>query len=220
MAFPRWISKLILCFKNSNDRFSPVFCTIRCPMSLSTSLHSVPMAHMFRILVARKEIALPARDTLALFFSSAFSAAAPARTVERARWDAARVSMQVTSQTKLIPRVHGTSVIPSGRRSFSIHQSGRLQNGLNATSGQCAADDFVQTGMTTAPACRFCVTAQSVMPGDVHCFPTAGTGMFPTNCPTEAMCHCYAEWTVVEKIANGRGRQRMEPRAGLLLGTS
>ena len=124
MAFRRWISKLVLCFKNSNDRFSPFFCTIRCPMSLVNFFAFGPHGPHVSNPSGSKRNRPSSTRYLALFFSSASSAAAPARTVERVRWDAARVSMQVTSQTKLIPRVHGTSVIPSGRRSFSITSPG------------------------------------------------------------------------------------------------
>ena len=53
---------------------------------------------------------------------AARSAAAPGVTDVRARWEAANVSGQVTSQVRHLPTLQGTSVIPSGRLSSDLNR--------------------------------------------------------------------------------------------------
>ena len=67
------------------------------------------------IAVDTKWCVLLRQEYLLTLFDTALVAAAPAHSAVSTMWEAAYVSVTVTSQASGLPRTHGISVAPSGR---------------------------------------------------------------------------------------------------------
>src|SRR5207248_7723997 len=101
-ALPFWMAIPSLCFRNVKERRSPVWDTIRPPISAQMEIADGPQDPSVSIDIGAKVKSPEATSSAYLdcFRSSALSAADPAACEERFRCDQARVSGHVKSQTK------------------------------------------------------------------------------------------------------------------------
>ena len=94
---------------------STVICDIRLPRSDRNYVASMLMNPPVSITIGTKWWVLLRQKYLFILFVAALMAAAPAHSVVSTMWEAAYVSVTVTSQASGLPRTHGISVAPSGR---------------------------------------------------------------------------------------------------------
>ena len=94
---------------------SMVICDIRLPRSDRNSVASMLMDPPVSIAIGTKWCVLLRQEYLFILFAAALVAATPAHSAVSTMWEAAYVSVTLTSQASGLPRTHGINVAPSGR---------------------------------------------------------------------------------------------------------
>ena len=94
---------------------SMVICDIRLLRSDRNSVASMLMVPPVSIVIGTKWCVLLRQEYLFIVFAAALVSAVPAHSAVSAMWEAASVSVTVTSHASGLPRTHGISVASSGR---------------------------------------------------------------------------------------------------------
>src|SRR6267154_4994217 len=114
-AFPRWTASPMRCLKEGRDLGSPVWRTNLLPIWAIRSVASAPHGPRDSMAIGTNWITseFAKFEYLLRLSCSALAAAAPAAADVRARYEGAKVSGEVKSQTSWRPRDHANRVAPS-----------------------------------------------------------------------------------------------------------
>ena len=120
------------------------------PSSMKNASASFPKTPMVSMATGTKWCVAANSAYLSFFFRSAWSTTAPASRTASCKWDGAKVSGQVVSQTSTRPLFHGIIVAPSGLFPSNRH----IPAGSKCAETLADARDLLMMSLKNAWFCR------------------------------------------------------------------